>query len=48
MSSLLSNFNMQKKLESANCGIYKKDGTALLFNGDVFTDVDYNPCRLIL
>jgi len=39
---------MQKKLESVNCGIYKKDGTALLFTGDVFTDVDYNPYRLIL
>jgi hypothetical protein len=48
MSTLLSDYNMQKKLEHVNCGICKKSETTLLFAWDVFANVEYNPCRPIL
>ncbi len=48
MNTSLSDYNMQNKLGHVNCGTYNKNETALLFTGDVYTDVEYNPYRLIL
>ena len=48
MSTLLSNYNMQRKLEYVNCCRYKKNKTMPLFAGNVYADVECDSRRLIL
>lgn len=47
MSTLLSNYNMQEKLEYVNCDLCKNNETTLLFEKDGYKHVKCNSCGLI-